>query len=233
MSVEMLTPESLLGNVSLSEARTIQRHLRDQVVESEPEGEVRFVAGVDISGLRGNDPAAGAAILISFPSLEWVEQEIAEGTLDFPYVPGFLSFREAPLMLKALRMLQTEPDVVIVEGHGRAHPRGLGIASHLGLILGKPTIGFAKSKLVGHHDGPAEDAGATAPLLHNGGVVGTVVRTKAHVKPVFVSVGHMITLPTAVDVVLRCTRPGQRLPEPIRLAHLAAGAARKELETAK
>ena len=132
-------------------------------------------------------------------------------------------------MLRALRELRTEPDVVIVEGHGKAHPRGLGIASHLGLILGRPTIGFAKSRLVGHFDEPGQERGSREPLVHNGAVVGSVVRTKNRVKPVFVSVGHLITLPTAVDIVLTCTVVGQRLPEPIRLAHITAGAARRDL----
>jgi deoxyribonuclease V len=227
--VEMLALEESLRKVTLQEARTLQRHLRDLVVECEEIGEVRFVAAVDISGLRGNGPAAGAAILVSFPDLRVVEQSIVEGVLEFPYVPGFLSFREAPLMLEALRGLKTEPDVVIVEGHGKAHPRGLGIASHLGLILGKPTIGLAKSRLVGHFDEPSVEAGSASPLVHKGEVVGKVLRTKAMVKPVFVSVGNMISLPAAVDIVTRCTVPGQRLPEPLRLAHIAAGAAREKI----
>jgi deoxyribonuclease V len=225
----MLAPESILRKATVQEARAIQRYLRDQVVEREEIGEIRFVAGVDISGVRTSEPAAGAAILLSFPDLRLVEQSIVEGTLEFPYIPGFLSFREAPLMLQALRGLGTEPDVVIVEGHGKAHPRGLGIASHLGLIIGKPTIGFAKSRLVGHYDEPAEVAGSSTPLVHKGEVVGTVLRTKHKVKPVFVSVGNMITLSAAVDIVARCTVPGQRLAEPIRLAHIAAGETREKI----
>ncbi len=229
MFVEMLAPEQHLRKVTIPEARALQRHLRDLVVERDEIGEIRFVAGVDISGIRTSEPAAGAAILLSFPDLRLVERSIVEGTLEFPYVPGLLSFREAPLMLEALRGLETEPDIVIVEGHGRAHPRGLGIASHVGLILGRPTIGFAKSRLVGHYDEPASEAGSMSSLVHKGEVVGTVLRTKERVKPVFVSIGNMITLSTAVDIVARCTVPGHRLPEPIRLAHLAAGEARVKL----
>lgn len=225
----MLPPEHRLEGPTIAEARAIQSQLRELVVECETLGEIRYVAGVDISGVHSEGPATGAAILLSFPDLELVEERVVEGRLEFPYVPGFLSFREAPLMMDALRALRIEPDVVIVEGHGKAHPRGLGIASHLGLILAKPTIGFAKSRLVGHFDEPGLEAGATAPLVLKGEMVGTVVRTKSGVKPVFVSVGNMITLPAAVDTVLRCTRNKQRLPEPIRLAHLAAGAARREL----
>ena len=217
-------------NVTIQEARALQTHLRDLVVECDEIGEVRYIAGVDISGVRGTEPAAGAAILLSFPELRLVERSIVEGNLVFPYIPGFLSFREAPLMLEALRSLKIEPDVVIVEGHGKAHPRGLGIASHLGLILEKPTIGFAKSRLVGHYDEPASNAGSSSRLVHKGEIVGTVLRTKDRVKPVFVSVGNMITLAAAVDIVARSTSPGHRLPEPIRLAHIAAGEARKRLE---
>lgn len=229
MFVEMLAPELYLRKVTIQEARALQRHLRDLVVECDKIGEIRFVAGVDISGVRTSEPAAGAAILLSFPDLQLVEWSIVEGTLEFPYIPGLLSFREAPLMLEALRGLKTEPDIVIVEGHGKAHPRGLGIASHIGLIVGKPTIGFAKSRLVGHYEEPASEAGSASPLVHKGELVGTVLRTKDRVKPVFVSVGNMITLPAAVDIVARCTVPGHRLPEPIRLAHISAGEAREKL----
>lgn len=225
----MLAPELLLRKVTIQEARLLQEQLRDLVVECETIGEVRLVAGVDISGIHSRGTATGAAILLSFPDLQLVEQSAVEGSLEFPYVPGFLSFREAPLMLEALRSLKNEPDVVIVEGHGKAHPRGMGIASHLGLILGKPTIGFAKSRLVGQFEPPGEDSGSVSPLAYKGDIVGTVLRTKSRVKPVFVSVGNMISLPVAVDIVARCTLPGQRLPEPIRLAHISAVTARERL----
>jgi deoxyribonuclease V len=225
----MARSENGLGTVSIAEARAIQNQLKGLVVECEQVGEINHVAGVDISGVHSQGPATGAAILLSLPDLRLLEQNVVEGELEFPYVPGFLSFREAPLMLEALRALRTEPDVVIVEGHGKAHPRGLGIASHLGLILGRPTIGFAKSRLIGHFDEPGSEAGSTSPLTHKGEVLGAVVRTKSNVKPVFVSVGHLIGLTAAVDIVLRCTAGKQRLPEPIRLAHIAAGSARMEL----
>lgn len=220
-----------IEGVTLEQAAELQLRLRDLVVEEGEPADARLVAGVDISGLHGDGPAVGAAILLSLPDLEMADRALVEGTLRFPYVPGFLSFREAPLMLEALRRLSPAPDLVIVEGHGRAHPRGLGIASHVGLILGRPTIGFAKSRLVGRYEEPGPEAGSTSPLLRDGAVIGSVIRTKTGVKPVFVSVGHMISLPAAVDTVLRCTLPGQRLPEPIRLAHLAAGEARKRLES--
>lgn len=220
-----------IEGVTLEQAAELQLRLRDLVVEEGEPADARLVAGVDISGLHGDGPAVGAAILLSLPDLEMADRALVEGTLRFPYVPGFLSFREAPLMLEALRRLSPVPDLVIVEGHGRAHPRGLGIASHVGLILGRPTIGFAKSRLVGRYEEPGPEAGSTSPLLRDGAVIGSVIRSKTRVKPVFVSVGHMISLPAAVDTVLRCTLPGQRLPEPIRLAHLAAGEARKRLES--
>lgn len=225
----MLIAKQSLGNVSLAEARSIQQHLREKIEEREVPGEVRLVAGLDISGLRGESPAIGAAILLSYPGLIVVEQSTVQGVLEFPYVPGFLSFREAPLMLKALRSLHSQPDVVIVEGHGKAHPRGFGSASHIGVILGRPTIGFAKSRLVGHFDEPGPQRGSISPLIHRGEVVGSVVRTRDGVKPVFVSVGNLVTLEQAVKIVLGCAPGRQRLPEPIRLAHIAANEARKEL----
>ncbi|MHB0868313.1 MAG: deoxyribonuclease V [Chloroflexota bacterium] len=209
--------------ISTEEARALQRQLSQLVEEPDRLGETRFVAGVDISGVRAEGDATAAAVLLTFPGLQRVEESRVKGPLEFPYVPGFLSFREAPLMLEALRGLRVEPDLILVDGQGRAHPRRLGIASHLGLIVGKPTIGCAKSRLVGEYSDLAEEAGATAPLIDRGEVIGVVLRTKTGVKPIFVSVGHLISLPKAVDLVVRCTQPGQRIPEPTRQAHLAAG----------
>jgi deoxyribonuclease V len=210
-------------DISIEEARAIQQRLSGLVVETDQLDEVRFVGGVDLSGVRSSGAATAAAVLLSFPELEIVEESRVEGPLAFPYVPGFLSFREAPLMLEALRHLNREPDLILVDGQGRAHPRGLGIASHLGLVLDKPTIGCAKSRLVGQYIEPAPEVGSTSPLVYRGEVVGAVLRTKRGVKPIFVSVGHKISLPRAVDLVLRCTLPGQRIPEPTRRAHMAAG----------
>ncbi|MGE5618037.1 MAG: deoxyribonuclease V [Sphingomonadaceae bacterium] len=209
--------------ISIDEARALQRQLSRLVEETDRLGEICHVAGVDISGVRSEGEATAAAVLLSFPGLQLVDESRVKGPLEFPYIPGFLSFREAPLMLEALRGLRTEPDLIMVDGQGRAHPRRLGIASHLGLIVNKPTIGCAKSRLVGKYTEPAEEAGSTAPLVDRDEVIGAVVRTKTGVKPIFVSVGHKISLQKAVDLVMRCTLPGQRIPEPTRQAHLAAG----------
>ncbi|MGI5835106.1 MAG: deoxyribonuclease V [Chloroflexota bacterium] len=210
-------------NISIDEAKAVQERLSKLVVETDQFGEIDYVAGVDISGVRATGQAKAAAVLLSFPELELVEQGCAQGPIAFPYVPGFLSFREAPLMLDALRALKKQPDLILVDGQGRAHPRRLGIASDLGVILDKPTIGCAKSRLVGKYDDLGTERGSTTPLIDKGEVIGTVLRTKQGVKPIFISVGHMVSLATAVEMVMRCTLPGQRIPEPTRLAHNVAG----------
>jgi len=209
-------------NTGIEEARALQIQLAGLVEESDRFGELRRVAGVDLSGVGPSGKATAAAVLLSFPALERREGRRVQGYLEFPYVPGYLSFREAPLMLEALRALEMEPDLILVDGHGRAHPRRLGIACHLGLLADKPTIGCAKSVLVGKYGDLREEAGATAPLVDKGEVIGLAIRTKAGAKPIFVSVGHRISLPTAADLVLRCTLPGQRIPEPTRQAHKLA-----------
>lgn len=210
-------------NLSITEAAELQRSLRGLVVEEDRLGPVRFVAGVDLSGVKSAGTVTAAAVLLTLPSLEPVEESLVRGVLEFPYLPGFLSFREAPLMMEAVRGLSRQPDLLVVDGQGRAHPRGLGIACHLGLLLDIPAIGCAKSRLVGRHDDPAPEAGSRTPLVYRGGTIGTVLRTKERVKPVFISVGHRVSLDTAVELALRCTHPGQRLPEPTRQAHLSAG----------
>lgn len=209
--------------VTIDEARALQKQLSELVVQTDQLGEIRFVAGVDISGVRAAGKAMAAAVLLSFPELERVKENRVHGALEFPYVPGFLSFREAPLMLEALRGLRMEPDLILIDGQGRAHPRRLGIASHLGLIVDKPTIGCAKSRLVGQYSELADQVGATSPLVDREEVIGVALRTRKGTAPIFVSVGHKISLGMAVDLVMRCTLAGKRLPEPIRQAHLAAG----------
>ncbi|MFH0846842.1 MAG: deoxyribonuclease V, partial [Chloroflexota bacterium] len=168
-----------------------------------------------------------AVVVLSYPELKPVETVLFRGEINFPYVPGFLSFREAPLVLKAFERLTKSPDLVMVDGQGLAHPRRLGIASHLGLLLNLPTIGCAKSWLCGEYEVPPESAGSFTPLLDRGEVIGTVLRSRTGVKPLFVSVGHKIKLESATRWVLRCCC-GLRLPEPTRLAHLAAGGKLRE-----
>jgi deoxyribonuclease V len=213
-------------DVSPAEAREIQRQLRTKVIgEGGPAPvEVRLVAGVDVSvGGRGR-PGRAAVVLLSYPELRPVEQSVVEGSPAFPYVPGLLSFREVPLLTPAFERLRSHPDLVVVDGQGIAHPRRLGIAAHLGLLLGLPTIGCAKSRLVGRYEPPADERGASSPLFERDEVIGAVLRTRKGVSPLFISVGHRIGLDAAVAWIMRLTR-GLRLPEPTRLAHNAAAGA--------
>jgi len=209
-------------NVSPREAIAIQNQLRHQVKTSVDFGELGTVAGVDV-GVK-SDVGRAAIVVLDYPSLFPREAGIAEMPVTFPYVPGLLAFREIPVVLAALERLSIEPDLFIVDGHGLAHPRRMGIACHLGVVLDKPSIGCAKSKLVGQYAEPSQEAGHWTELRDQGEVIGAALRTRPGTTPVFVSVGHRIDLPTAISVVLRCTR-GYRLPETTRWAHrIARGA---------
>lgn len=184
-----------------------------------PLSAVRYVAGVDCGfpSQHGGEITRAAVAVLAFPSLEHVEHSVIERPTDFPYVPGFLSFREVPAVLEALSRLQTRPDLLIVDGQGYAHLRGFGIACHLGVETGLPSIGAAKSRLVGSHREPGEKAGSRVPLEYKGETVGAVLRTRDGVAPLYVSVGHRLDLDSAVTWVLACTR-GYRLPETTRWA---------------
>ncbi len=184
-------------------------------------GAVKFVAGADAAYLAAAKKALAAVALFDYFTMELIETARAIVPITFPYVPGLLSWREGPAVVAAFEQLEREPDVILIDGHGIAHPRRFGIASHIGVLLDKPTIGVAKTRLVGAYDEPAVRRGASSALREKGEEVGTVVRTKTGVQPVFVSVGQAVTLPDAVKVVLDCCR-GYRLPEPTRQAHLAA-----------
>jgi deoxyribonuclease V len=167
-----------------------------------------------------------AVVVVEWPSGDVVEQVTAERPAEFPYIPGLLSFREIPALLAAFEKLRSKPDVIIYDGHGIAHPRRFGIASHLGVLLDVPTIGCAKSRLVGEHAEPGLERGAQTPLTLDGKTIGAVVRTRTNVKPVFVSVGHRVSLRAAVRLVLD-TATRYRLPEPTRLAHVFSNTARR------
>ncbi|MFA5317786.1 MAG: deoxyribonuclease V [Dehalococcoidales bacterium] len=208
-------------NLAPAEAIALQRELAGRVIKKGQRRAVRFVAGVDLAA-GGEGVARGAVVVLSYPGLDLVEVSVVEGSLDFPYIPGLLSFREMPLLLEAFRRLATVPDLVLVDGQGLAHPRRLGIACHLGLFLERPTVGCAKSRLCGSQSEPGGHPGNRAWLRDNRDIIGAVLRTRAGVKPVYVSAGHRISLNMAVKWVLRCLR-GYRLPEPTRLAHQAAG----------
>jgi deoxyribonuclease V len=215
-------------DVTPSEAVEIQRSLSLQVNTHDARKRVHSVAGVDV-GFEGvhNEIARAAIVVLRFPDLAPIDYAIARSPVTFPYIPGLLSFREIPVILKALKTLKTEPDILIVDGQGRAHPRRIGIASHLGVLLDRTTIGCAKSILVGTAPEPDSRAGHWSPLVHNGEVIGAAVRTRDGVSPVYVSIGHRISLPRAIEIVLQCCK-GYRLPETTRYAHrLASG---EELE---
>jgi deoxyribonuclease V len=208
--------------VSSALAREIQLSLAKRVVTENGVINPRLIAGIDISSPDAHGVARGAVVVLSYPELNIVEIEIAQGKITMPYIPGLLSFRESPLILAACEKLSNIPDLVLIDGQGIAHPRRLGLASHVGLFLGLPTIGCAKSILCGQHQPLAEEAGSHAELFDHGEIIGAALRTKSGVKPIYVSVGHKIDLVSALQWVINCCR-GYRLPEPTRLAHIAAG----------
>jgi len=208
------------------QAMRLQQRLRDRVVLEDRLAEVRYVAGADLAFDPETDEAFAGVIVYRFPSLEEVERRMARRKLRFPYVPGLLSFRESPILLAAFRRLRTEPDLILVDGHGLAHPRRFGIACHLGILLDKPAIGCAKSLLVGEHEEPGVEAGSTAPLMLDGERVGVVLRTRAGVKPIFVTQGHRVSLDRAVRLVKQ-SLDGFRIPKPTREADHYVGDLRR------
>jgi deoxyribonuclease V len=204
-------------------ARAVQEALRTQVVREDRLGPVDTVAGVDVGFEDGGKTTRAAVAVLVFPSLEPVAQAISRSPTVFPYVPGYLSFRELPAVLEALAQLEAVPDLILCDGQGLAHPRRFGLACHLGVLTGIPAIGVAKSRLIGRHDELPPDKGAWVPLLDRDETIGAVVRTRSNVSPVYVSTGHRVSLATAIDYTLRCTTR-YRLPETTRHAHrLASG----------
>jgi deoxyribonuclease V len=173
--------------------------------------------------------ARAAVVVLALPSLQPVDYAVAQVPVTFPYVPGLLTFREGPSVIKALRKLDSRPDLLIFDGQGQAHPLRIGLAAHMGVILDQPSVGCAKSRLVGEHDEPGNHVGDWTPLRDGDEVIGAVLRTRAGVKPVFVSIGHRVDLEAAIDLVLRCTGR-YRLPETTRYAHRVAGGARLDIE---
>jgi deoxyribonuclease V len=208
------------------EAMALQLRLRDRVVATPPEAfSPQLVAGADLSIVRGRDLGHAAIVVLEVGNLRPVAEATASVEVDFPYVPGLLSFRELPPLAAAWEKLEVKPDLILFDAHGLAHPRRFGLACHGGLLFDLPAIGVAKSILVGQH-GPLGDArGSTAPLRHEGEDVGVAVRTRAGVAPIYVSVGHRIDLPAAVAAVLNVS-PCYRIPEPIRRAHRLCNAVR-------
>jgi len=209
-------------DLSPKAAVALQKELGAEVVTDRPLdlATVRLVAGVDVS--VKNDVSQAAVVVVTFPDLQPVEVARATRPTPFPYVPGLLSFREGPVLEEAFAALVHAPDVFVFDGSGYAHPRRIGLACHLGLWLDRPTVGCAKTRLTGRHEEVPPEKGGWSPLLDKGEVVGAALRTRAGTNPVFVSPGHLIDLASAIDLVMRCS-PKYRLPEPIRLAHDAAG----------
>lgn len=198
-----------------TEAIALQNSLRQKVVARDDLSEIRTIAGVD-SGYQGDEVRA-VAVVFSFPSLKILDAAVAARPVTFPYIPGLLSFREAPAVLAALSALKVRPDLLLCDGQGIAHPRRFGIACHVGVLSGIPSIGCAKSRLVGQYAPVPDVKGAHVPLTHRGETIGLVVRTRVGTRPIFLSVGHRISLPTALKYALSCTTK-YRLPEPIRAA---------------
>lgn len=199
------------------QAADLQTKLAREVVVAPPEREIRLVAGLDAAFTADGRKVLAAVVLWDVPGRRVVEQHTAEVPLRFPYVPGLLSFREAPALLAVLKKLDQAPDVLMCDGQGLAHPRRFGLACHLGLLCGMPSLGVAKSLLVGEHGSLGPERGASAELIHRGEVVGVALRTRPEVKPIFVSVGHLIDLSAATRLVLECCVKW-RIPEPTRLA---------------
>jgi deoxyribonuclease V len=205
--------------ITPAEAIELQNQLRNRIILTDDFGPISTVAGVDVCIGRGWKEGKCGIVVLSFPELQIVETKTHTAPIDFPYVPGLLAFREVPVFLETYELLKVKPDLIFFDGHGYAHPRRFGLACHAGLIVNKPTIGCAKSRLTGTFVEPAADAGSVTELIADDGeVIGSVVRTKKGTKPVFISPGHRISLATATKLALECTR-SHRIPEPTRLAH--------------
>jgi deoxyribonuclease V len=215
----MNTPLLHPWKVSPAEAIQIQEKLRKRLRLRPPGTRLKTVAAGDVSYSREDDMTYAAFLLYTYPGLTLLESAPAKARASFPYIPGLLTFREAPILLKAFSRLRTRPDLILIDGQGIAHPRFMGIAAHIGLILNLPAIGCAKSRLIGTHEEPAPDRGKRVPLLVGDRVVGMVLRTREGVKPVYVSPGHRMDMETSVKIVLSLCR-GYRIPEPLRQAHI-------------
>jgi deoxyribonuclease V len=213
-------------DVTPKEAVDIQQRLRSKLVIAPLEKEVHYVAGCDISFDKGSDVVFAGVVVLKLPEFTEVGQTTAVTRVKFPYIPGLLSFRESPPLLEAWEKLSVEPDLVIIDGQGYAHPRRFGIASHFGVLVDLPTVGCAKTLLIGKFEEPGINAGCSSPLMDGEEVIGAALRTQHGVNPVFVSIGHRINLAGALEIVMRCTRD-YRIPEPTRRAHLLVNALRR------
>jgi deoxyribonuclease V len=216
-------------SVSLEEAIRIQGELRNRVVLEKTLHEVKTIGGGDVAYSRSRDLLFGAVVVLSFPKMELLDMVRASGKTPFPYIPGLFSFREGPILIKIFKKLRQKPDVMIYDGQGIAHPRGLGLASHMGLWSNLPSIGCAKTPLIKPYTLPGPSKGSFEWIRINGEVVGAVLRTKDKVRPLFVSPGHLIDLMTSIQLILS-TCQNFRIPEPLRRAHQASLEIRRQYQ---
>jgi len=204
--------------VNLEEAIHIQENLRDHLILKKTFSRVRAVGGGDVAYSKNSNLLFGAIVVLSFPDMETLDTATAYGKVSFPYLSGLFSFREGPILIKAFQRLNLKPDVMIFDGQGIAHPRGFGLASHMGLWFDLPSIGCAKTPLLDGFISPAPSKGSFKLIKREGKEVGAVLRTKDRVKPLFISPGHRIDLLTSIQIILKACK-GYRIPEPLRRAH--------------
>ena len=223
----MLFKELHAWDLKPTEAIELQKSLQRQIRIEPFDHAVDTVAGCDISFNKYSDTIYAGIVILKLPDLEILERATVITSAGFPYIPGLLSFRETPALLEVWKQLTITPDVVMLDGHGFAHPRRFGIACHFGLLTGTPAIGCGKTVLVGEYREPDERAGSHSLMEHKGEIIGAAVRTKDRVSPVYVSAGHLIDLPAAISLALRCVK-GYRVPEPTRQAHLLVNALRRD-----
>ena len=214
-------------DLNAQQAVALQKELASQIVIEKPTRAIETIAGADISFNKFSDVIYAAIVVLRLDTLETIAQSGVVTTAKFPYVPGLLSFREMPALIEAWEKLAIEPDAIVMDGHGTAHPRGMGIACHAGLVFERPAIGCGKSVLVGKFDEPEATRGSWSPMRYKNRTIGAALRTKNRVSPVYVSPGHLMDLPTAIDLMLRCDG-GYRVPEATRRAHLYVNEMRVE-----
>lgn len=210
---------------SVARAKALQRKLRDRIILSPLKGKPKFIAGADAA--FDDDLALAAACVFSFPDLELLDVKTACLKVKFPYIPGLLAFREGPAVINVVKKLSPQPELLLIDGQGIAHPERMGLASHVGLMLGIPTIGCAKSRLVGESGEPGKKAGSYVDLIYKGEPVGVVLRTRDNVRPMFISPGHLVDMEDSISIVLACVR-GFRMPEPTRQADLITKKMKRE-----
>ena len=212
-------------NLSVKQARELQKKLAQKIQIRTMPRQIKTVAGCDVAYNKESEQLIAGMVILRFPDLTIIDEITVSEPITFPYIPGYLSFREAPAILNLIKSYHRSIDLFLFDGHGIAHPRGLGIAAHIGVLINKPSIGCAKKRLIGTFEVPGEQKGSQTELYYEGRVVGRVVRTKDRVKPIFISIGHAVNLGESVDFVLNCCLK-YRLPEPTRLADVAVARAK-------